>query len=252
MTYQATSAMNRNDSAIFLSVVVVSYECREMTLRTLETVYANTELPLEVICVDNASKDGSAEAIATQFPQVRLIASTENLGFAGANNLAAGYAVGRRLLLLNPDTEIPQGAVDRLWEYAERTPKSGIWGGRTLFGDGTLNISSCWNFMTLWGLFCRATGLTWAFPNSMLFNPETIGDWKRDTEREVDIVTGCFLLIDHDLWRRLGGFNPDFLCMARRRTCATVREHLVRGHASRHRRRSFITAGSRRHRVPIS
>lgn len=181
-----------------------------MTVRAIETVIARTKIPFELICLDNASTDGSAKALRESFPEVRLIESQSNLGFAAANNEAARYAVGRRLLLLNPDTEVLDGSIDRLWNFAERTPAAKIWGGRTLFGDGTLNVSSCWNAMTAWTLFCRAVGFTWLFPGSPLFNGETIGSWQRDTEREVDIVTGCFLLIDRTLWDSLGGFNPDF------------------------------------------
>jgi GT2 family glycosyltransferase len=203
-------AQEQQKPEVVLSILVISYECREMTLRALETTFAETRTPMEVICVDNASEDGSAAAIAEKFPQVQLIALETNIGFAAANNLAAQHARGKRLLLLNPDTEIMDGAVDRLYEFAEQTPNAGIWGGRTLFGDGTLNIGSCWNFMTLWSLFCRASGLTWMFPGSELFNSETIGAWKRDSEREVGIVTGCFLLIDRALWDQLEGFNPDF------------------------------------------
>lgn len=195
---------------VSVSILVISYECKDMTLRAIETALGNTQTTCELICVDNASRDGSAEAIRERFPEITLVASAENLGFAAANNYAASLARGRRLLLLNPDTEVPEGAIDRLWEYAERTPAAGIWGGRTLFGDGTLNLSSCWNFMTAWTLFCRAAGLTWVFPRSEFFNGESIGGWQRDSEREVDIITGCFLLIDHSLWRKLEGFNPDF------------------------------------------
>ena len=64
--------------------------------------------------------------------------------------------------------------------------------------------------MSLWNLFCRAVGLTGLFPQSRLFNAEAYGGWKRDTEREVDIVTGCFFLIEHRFWDTLGGFDPLF------------------------------------------
>lgn len=64
--------------------------------------------------------------------------------------------------------------------------------------------------MTLWNLFCRASGLATAFPSSGMFNTESYGGWRRDTEREVDIVSGCFLLIRRDRWRSLGGFDSEF------------------------------------------
>ncbi|PWJ12893.1 glycosyltransferase family 2 protein [Jannaschia seohaensis] len=191
-----------------LTVIVISYNTRALTLAALRTLYAQTsETDMEVIVLDNASADGSADAIAAAFPQARLIRAPENLGFARANNVAAARARGAWLLLLNPDTEIRDRAVDRLMAFARAHPSHGIYGGRTVFPDGTLNPTSCWGRITLWSVLCSATGLTAAFPRSRLFNPETIGGWGRDSVREVDIVTGCFLLIPRALWDRLGGFD---------------------------------------------
>ena len=139
-----------------------------------------------------------------------LLAETANHGFAGANNLAARRARGEYLLLLNPDTLVLDGAVDRLLAFARANPRAGIWGGRTLYGDRSLNPASCWGRMTLWNLFCRASGLTGVFPRSELFNSEAYGGWDRGSERAVDIVTGCFLMIRRETWEALGGFDPAF------------------------------------------
>ena len=119
-----------------VSVLVISYNTRPMTLACLRSLHDETKVPHEVIVVDNASADGSADAIAAAFPEVRLIASATNLGFAGGNNLAAGHARGRYILLLNPDTVVLDGAVDRLVGVAEGDPHARIWGGRTLYADG--------------------------------------------------------------------------------------------------------------------
>jgi GT2 family glycosyltransferase len=113
-------------------------------------------------------------------------------------------------LLLNTDTEVLDAAVDRLVAFAESRPGHGIYGGRTVFPDGSLNIASCWNRITPWSAFCMATGLTALFRRTALFDPEAIGGWQRDSVREVDIVVGCFMLMRTDLWRRLGGFDPRF------------------------------------------
>src|SRR5690606_31326331 len=116
-------------------------------------------LDYEVIVYDNASKDGSAEAIAEQYPQARLIAANENIGFAMGNNKAIEVAKGQFILLLNPDTVVLDKAINKLVEFAERHPDFGIWGGKTLFGDKTLNPNSCFARMSIWNQFCRATGL---------------------------------------------------------------------------------------------
>lgn len=189
-----------------LTVIVVSYNTCALTLTCLRTLHETTEAPLHTIVVDNASHDGSAEAIAAAYPDVELIALEDNIGFAAANNLAAARAKSE-WLLLNPDTECHSGAVDRLLAFSRAHPEAGITGGRTVFPDGSLNIASCWQRSTLWSTFCRASGLAAAFPQSGRLNPEAMGDWQRDSEREVDIVVGCFLMIRRSLWDRLGGFD---------------------------------------------
>ena len=200
-----------------VSILVVSYNTREMTLACLRSVVAETRADWELIVVDNASADGSAEAIREAFagePRLSLTAEARNHGFAAANNLAAAAARGDRLLLLNPDTLILDGAVDRLLAFARTRPEAGIWGGRTVFADGAPNPASCWGRMTLWSVFCRASGLTGLLPRSEIFNPEAMGAWPRDRERAVDIVSGCFLMIDRALWTRLGGFDPTYVMYA--------------------------------------
>lgn len=196
---------------IEVSILVVSYNTCALTLAALDSVMRETSCArTEVIVVDNASSDGSVAAIAAHPLRPRLIALNENIGFARANNLAAGEAVGRYLLLLNPDTVVLDRAIDRLVTFAQHRPEALIWGGRTLYADGRLNPSSCWARMTLWNLLTRATGLTALLPRTELFNGEALGGWQRDSERAVDIVSGCFLLIKRSLWDNLGGFDPLF------------------------------------------
>jgi N-acetylglucosaminyl-diphospho-decaprenol L-rhamnosyltransferase len=193
-----------------ISVIIVSYNTRAMTLECIRSILAQTaKVRYEVIVFDNASLDGSAEAIRANFPQIELIASKENLGFARANNVAATHARARRFLLLNPDTVILSQAIDRLQEFANANPNCRIWGGRTVLADGSLNPGSCWGDATLWSIFCFATGLT-KLKRTALFNPEGYGGWKRDSIRAVDIVTGCFFLVDRELWQQLDGFDPEF------------------------------------------
>jgi hypothetical protein len=194
-----------------LSILIVSYNTREMTLDCLHSIFEQARSSdFEIVLVDNASTDGSAEAVKTIFPQVRLFEERTNHGFARGNNLAAEAANGDYILLLNPDTIVLDQAIDNLLDFAVERQDAGIWGGRTLFGDRTLNATSCWRRPTLWGLFCRVTGLSLQFPSSETFNPEAYGSWQRDTVRAVDIVTGCLLMIKRHTWEQLGGFSPDF------------------------------------------
>ena len=194
-----------------LSVIVVSYNTREMTLECLRSLGRNIDRETtEVFVVENGSSDGTAEAVEQEFEWLQLLASGQDLGFGRANNLAAKHATGDRILLLNPDTVVLDGAIEALAAFADENPDAGIWGGRTLFADGSLNADSCFAKPTLWSAICDTSGLTPAFRGSRLFDREMYGWWKRDTPRDVDIVSGCFMLIDRSLWETLGGFDPDF------------------------------------------
>lgn len=203
---------------IMLSIIVVSYNTREMTLACLASVFETAgDVNFEILVVENASSDGSAEAIAAAYPdesRLRMTVLQENIGFARANNLAAETARGHFLLLLNPDTVVLPNALQALLAFAADRPQAKIWGGRTWFADMTLNATSCTGGQTLWSCFSMAFGLNSLFSRSEFFNPEYYGFWQCDRIREVDIVTGCFLLIETGFWRELEGFDPKFFMYA--------------------------------------
>ena len=210
MVDDATNVLNA-DRPLELTVIIVSYNTRQLTIRAVATLLENSPgLAMRVVVFDNASADGSAAAVAAAFPQIEVIANPENIGFARANNLVAETATTPWLCLLNPDTETHPNAISNLLAFAKARPEAGIVGGRTVFRDGSLNPSSCWRKMTPWTLFTSTVGLARLLPNSDLFNPEAMGGWKRDSVREVDIVVGCLLLTSTELWRRLGGFDPRY------------------------------------------
>jgi len=194
-----------------LTVLVVSYNTKEITLDCLRSLEANIDASTtRVIIVDNDSPDGSADAIRDAFPKFELIALKENIGFAAANNLAAERAESEYLLLLNPDTVVLDDAIGALMRFADERPEAGVWGGRTLFKDGSLNIHSCHARPTPWTILCHALGLSFLFHGSKVFDREDYGWWLRDSVKDVDIVCGCFMLIRRHLWNELDGFDPDF------------------------------------------
>jgi N-acetylglucosaminyl-diphospho-decaprenol L-rhamnosyltransferase len=194
-----------------VSILLVTYHCRDAAEACLASIEETTgDLACEVVLLDNDSRDGTVEMVRERFPAVRLVASPENLGFAAGVNRAAEEASGEFLLLLNPDTVVHEGAVASLLAFARGRPQGGLYGGRTLDPDGTVNPGSCWGAPTLWSLFCFATLLSTAFKGNRLLDPESLGGWKRDSVREVDIVTGCLLLVPRALWQELGGFDARF------------------------------------------
>lgn len=194
-----------------VSILIISFNTIEMTRTCLQSVYEETnDASFEVIVVDNSSHDGSAAMIQCEFPQARLHALDDNLGFGRANNLAAQDASGDYILLLNSDTVVLNGAIDRLVEYARANPDAGVYGGRSIFADGSLNPQCVWGRPTLWSEFCLGVGLSTLFPQSRLFNPRYLPGWHRDSPREVDIIAGSFLLMESSIWKRLEGFDPRF------------------------------------------
>lgn len=193
-----------------LSVVVVSYNCRDWLGRCLDGLPAALAgLSAEIIVVDNASTDGSAEAVAGR-TDLTLIRNETNVGFARAVNQGAARGRAPWLLLLNPDMELGPGSLRALYDFAQSHPGHGIYGGRTLRPDGGVEPSSCWNLPTLWSTFCFASGLSTAFSRNPILDPESIGHWPRDSVREVGMVTGCLLLSPRAVWEELGGLDEHY------------------------------------------
>ena len=185
-----------------ISVVIVSYKVAELLRPCLASIQREAVgCTYEVIVVENGSGDGSAALVRDEFPDVRLIALDENVGFAAGCNLGARAAEGEYVLLLNPDTELLGDTLSALLRYARAHPRAGLVGGRTLSPEGELDPGSCWGAQSLWSLVCFAAGLSTVFHGSRLFDPESLGGWPRDSERQVDIVTGCLCLVPP---RRLG------------------------------------------------
>lgn len=121
-----------------LSVSIINDNNREITLDCLRSLFAHaTRATLEVFVVDNASMDGSAEAIRNEFPQVTLIRNETRLGFSTNNNLVLTQACGRYLMLLNDDTIVLPGALDHIVAYLDENPGVGAVGGYLLNPDMT-------------------------------------------------------------------------------------------------------------------
>jgi len=194
-----------------VSVVIVSYRVPALLRACLASVQRETHgCTYEVIVVENASGDESAEMVRSEFPDVRLLALDENIGFAAGSNLGAQAAEGDYVLLLNPDTELVGDTLTALLAYARDHPDAGLIGGRTLNPAGELDPGSCWGAQSLWSLVCFASGASSLLKSSPLFNPESLGGWSRDTPREVDIVTGCLCLAPRTVWDQLDGFDEAF------------------------------------------
>ena len=149
-----------------LSVIVVSYNTRDLLGRCLESLGEADE----VVVVDNASSDGSAEMVASRFPSVRLVRNSSNRGFGAANNQGLELVTGELVLFLNSDAVARPGALRGLVSVMDSHPDVVACGGRLESAEGRLQ-ESCANALTLWALFCEQTYLEKLFPRSRLFSP---------------------------------------------------------------------------------
>jgi GT2 family glycosyltransferase len=183
---------NADSPRLMVSIIIVSWNAQDYLRQCLESLFAEEcRHPMEVIVVDNASSDGSAESVARDYPQVRLIRNVTNLGFARANNIGISAATGKYLCLINSDVKMLPDCINRLVEYQEEHPDVGMVGPRVIGGDGKLQ-RSCRGFPTVWNMFCRALALDTIFPGTRAFTGYSLRYWPQDTCRAVDILSGCF------------------------------------------------------------
>lgn len=193
-----------------LSVLVVTYNSVRLIDALLTGLARELHgLDAEVVLVDNASHDGTADAVAHRHPWVRLVRSTQNLGFAAGNNLAARLARGRVLLLLNPDALPERGCVARGLALMDLHPDVGLAGARLLAEDGATQPSARM-FPTLAQEAIVLTGLAARFPRSRLFG-RLDRTWADPAQpAPVDWVPGAFALVRHSVFDSLGGFDERF------------------------------------------
>lgn len=194
-----------------VAIVIVSYNSEDHIGECLSSVFAQRKsVNQQVIVVDNNSRDNTVEYIRENFPEVQLVLPGENLGFAKGVNLGVKHSNAEFVLLLNPDTVILENAVDTIVEFARKNPGHGLYGGRTLRPDGSLEPSSCWGLPSLWSMALFSFGLTTIAPRNRFLDPESLGNWQRDTVREVGVITGCFLLSPTEVWNKLGGLDERY------------------------------------------
>jgi hypothetical protein len=196
-----------------LSVVIVSWNTKALLLDALRSFLPLRGITGEVLVVDNASSDGSAEAAEREFPEVRVIRNQRNLGFAGGVNVGLAAAQEPLICLLNTDTLVTGDALPRLVEYAASHPEAGIVGPRVTNRDGTLQ-ASCFRFPSLLNLLLSATFLYKLFPGSSFLNRERFAGADLSIPRKVDVVSGCCFLIRRDVLARIGPLDEDYFMYA--------------------------------------
>ncbi len=194
-----------------ISIVIVNYNVKDFLKQCLESIRAASKtLSVETIVVDNDSQDGSVEFLKPLYPEVRFIASKENLGFGRANNIGFDVSNGKYILILNPDTVINEDTLDVMFEYMEKNPQIGISGCKVLNGDGTFQLACRRGFPTPWAAFSKLFGFQKLFPDSKFFARYNQTFRSVDETYYIDAVIGAFMFSRADIIKEVNGFDPEF------------------------------------------
>jgi GT2 family glycosyltransferase len=195
---------------IDVSVCIANWNCRDMLRACLESLLDQPQgVRLEAIVIDNGSRDGAADMVAREFPEVVLHGNPANFGFARANNQAAVRARGRYLFFLNNDTRVPPGALRRLLEFAEANPEVGMIGPRLCDGEGRPQLSYRLR-PTVATLLHRTSLLRWTGLFRRAYRRYRGRHIDPDTTRTVDVLMGAALLLPRDVFFGCGGWDEQF------------------------------------------
>jgi GT2 family glycosyltransferase len=193
-----------------VSVVIVNWNTCDILRNCLASIYAQTkDAAFEVIVVDNASSDGSSRMARYEFPQVVLLENDTNKGYAAAVNQGIKIAAGRYVLILNSDIIICDSAIDKTVRYANEHPEAAIVTCQVRQSHRTVQMT-CFRFPSVLNLSLSASGLAKVFRYNRFFGREWMLWWGRDSEREVDVASGMFLLVRRSVIEKVGMLDESF------------------------------------------
>jgi len=194
-----------------LSIVFLNYNTRDLTRQALNSVLAAAEgLTVELFVVDNASVDGSADMVAEEFPQVKLIRNTANVGFAAGNNVALRQVTGEYVLLINTDTIVRRDALRTMVEFLDAHPEAGACGCKILDPDGTLQLDSRRGFPTPLAAFCKMSGLSRFFPKHPLIAHYHMTYLDPEQTAEVEVLSGSCMMVRKAAMDQVGLLDEDY------------------------------------------
>lgn len=200
-----------------LAIVIVSYNVEELLRRCLISVFASQgDLTFSVAVVDNTSSDGTVEMVRREFPQVALIANTENVGYPAANNQGLrllgieSESPPRYSLLLNPDTELPPDCLQTFIDYMDAHPEVGVVGPKLVLPSGELDMACRRSFPSPMVSIYRMLGLSRLFPHSRTFGRYNMTFLDEDELAEVDSVVGAFMWVRSTAAQTVGLLDETF------------------------------------------
>jgi GT2 family glycosyltransferase len=195
---------------MYLSIVIVSWNAKDFLLNCLRSLKEETDgYEVELIVIDNASTDGSPEAVSELFPDVVLFSNTINLGFAKANNLGILKSKGQYIALINPDVNIFKDCIHTMSRYLDQNTKVGMLGPKILNADLTLQ-SSCRRLPSLWNSLCDALTLYRLFPRSRLFAGQFMTHLSQEKSSKAEVLSGCFWMVKRKALSQVGLLDENF------------------------------------------
>jgi GT2 family glycosyltransferase len=195
-----------------LSVVIVTWNVRDLVGGCLGAIAERSgTLDVEAIVVDNGSTDGTVRAVRAAHPGVTVIANGGNVGFPGANNQGLAHASGRHVLFLNPDTVVGEGTLEACVAELDRDPTLGMVGCRLMYPDGRIQYECARRDYRLRHLLYEALYLQELFPRSRMFADQLMGSWDHRESRDVEAISGAFMMVRTEIARALGGLPDEIL-----------------------------------------
>lgn len=199
-------------NSLTLSIVIVNYNTRQLLADCLDSLLAASPPSggLEIIVVDNASSDGSQALVQDAYPQVRLVALTQNLGFSAANNRGTAVAQGEYVLFLNSDTQVAVDALAEPVRYLQAHPDVGALTVRLVYPSGERDPDNHRGFPTPWNALCHFSGINRLFPDNPRLNGYFQSYANFDETHDVDVIAGSYMLMPLALCRQLDGWDEVF------------------------------------------
>lgn len=204
----------RDEAVPALSIICVNWNSIDYLRECIESIYAHApSLVFEIIVVDNASPEGGVDSLRQPFPEVRIVRSDRNLGFAGANNLGFRYSRGEYILLLNPDTLIVGPAIDLLLAQLRALPDAGLVGGTLLNSDLTVSTTSIQRFPTILNQLLTVEWLRVRLPGLALWDLSPLFTAPGEPV-SVDVIPGACMMVKRDVFERAGLLTEDYFMYA--------------------------------------
>lgn len=193
-----------------LSVIILNYNVRFFLEQCVLSVQKALEnMDGEIIVVDNNSSDDSCAMMRERFPNIKLIANTENVGFPKGNNIGVAQAQGEYLCILNPDTVVAEDTFEKVLTFAKSKSDLGIVGCKLIDGTGKFLPESKRGIPTPFVALTKIFGLYQLFPNSKLFGRYYAQHLTENQTGKVDILVGAFMILKRDLYLEIGGFDEN-------------------------------------------